>query len=138
MSAVDQQASYEAVTRGVRVTVRPTFLEDQSEPDENRFVWAYTIVIENRGEQTVRLRTRHWRITDSTGNTQEVKGPGVVGEQPLLHPGDSFEYTSGAPLPTPTGFMGGTYQMQTETGEMFDVVIPNFSLDSPHQDYKLH
>ncbi len=129
---------YHATTRDIRVQVAPIYLEDQSTPDENHFVWAYTIQIENQGPETVQLRSRYWRITDSTGHVQEVKGDGVVGEQPVLQPGEQFEYTSGAPLPTPTGFMGGTYQMVTEAGESFDVEIPAFSLDSPYQDYNVH
>ncbi len=130
--------TYQAITRDIRVVVEPIYLEEQSEPDDNRYVWAYTIQIENHGQDTVQLRTRYWRITDSTGNTQEVRGVGVVGEQPVLQPGESFEYTSGAPLGTPTGFMSGFYQMQNEDGEMFNVEIPTFSLDSPYQDYSVH
>ena len=130
--------TYEAVTRGIRVRVEPAFLEDQSVPEDGQYFWAYTIQIENLGTETVQLKTRYWRITDSTGQIQEVRGAGVVGEQPLLRPGDSFEYTSGAPLPTPSGFMGGFYQMQSAGGELFNVEIPTFSLDSPHQDYSLH
>ncbi len=129
---------YEHMTRDILVAVEPVFLEEESNPDESQFVWAYTIAIENLGEETVQLRSRHWQITDSTGNIQEVRGEGVVGEQPVLRPGETFEYTSGTPLSTASGFMGGTYQMQTATGEMFDVVIPTFSLDSPHQVYSLH
>ncbi|MCW8835931.1 MAG: Co2+/Mg2+ efflux protein ApaG, partial [Rhodospirillales bacterium] len=117
---------------------RPEYLEDQSDPEENRYVWAYHVRIENRGEQTVQLLTRYWRITDAFGRTQEVRGPGVVGEQPVLEPGDSFEYTSGTPLNTPSGFMGGAYQMETGTGEQFDVAIPDFSLDRPQENCRLH
>jgi ApaG protein len=102
-------------------------------------VWAYHVRIENNGGRTVQLRNRHWRITDSQGRTQEVRGAGVVGEQPVLRPGDSFEYTSGTPLPTPSGIMTGSYQMEaSDTGEQFDVKIPSFSLDSPHQQVKLN
>jgi len=129
---------YEAVTRGIVVAVEPSFLADQSDPGSGRYVWAYHVIIRNQGQQTVQLHSRHWRITDATGRVQEVRGAGVVGEQPVLAPGQSFEYTSGAPLPTPTGFMGGFYQMRTVEGENFDAVIPTFSLDSPHQSAVLH
>ena len=122
---------YTETTRSIQVTVQPIYLEDQSAPEEQRFVWAYHVRIENRGPETVQLRTRHWRITDGLGRIQEVKGAGVVGEQPVLEPGGSFEYTSGTPLPTPSGFMVGTYQMETTRGEKFDIDSPAFSLDSP-------
>jgi ApaG protein len=94
--------------------------------------------IENQGGETVQLRSRHWRITDSLGRVQEVRGAGVVGEQPVLKPGETFEYTSGTPLPTPSGIMSGTYQMETPAGERFDVAIPAFSLDSPHQTARIN
>lgn len=123
---------YEAVTRGIRVRVAPQYLEGESAPEEGRYFWAYTIDIVNEGSEIVQLRSRHWRITDAGGRTEEVRGPGVVGETPVLKPGGSFRYTSGCPLPTPSGIMVGTYQMSTETGELFNVAIPAFSLDSPH------
>jgi ApaG protein len=123
---------YERITRGIKVIVRPQYLEGQSKPDENHFVWAYTITVENHGRETVTLRTRYWKITDAFGKVEEVRGAGVVGEQPALKPGDSFQYTSGCPLKTASGFMAGAYQMQTAAGEMFNVEIPAFSLDSPH------
>lgn len=129
---------YTAVTRAIRVTVQPVYLEDQSVPAENRFVWAYHVRIENEGEEAVTLRTRYWRITDALGRVQEVRGPGVVGEQPVLEPGESFEYTSGTPLPTPSGIMVGSYGMETADGGSFDVDIPAFSLDSPHQPMQLN
>jgi ApaG protein len=122
---------YEATTRGIRVTVKPKYLESQSRPDDDHFVWAYTITIENHGSETVTLRSRYWKITDARGRVQEVKGAGVVGEQPTLNPGQAFEYTSGAPLTTTSGFMVGAYQMETSTGEHFNVDIPAFSLDLP-------
>jgi len=125
---------YQRVTRGIAITVEPTFLEEHSEPDKGHFAWAYRIRIENRGKETVQLLTRHWRITDAKGDVREVDGDGVVGEQPVLDPGESFEYTSGAPLPTPSGFMAGSYGMETEAGEPFRVEIPAFSLDSPYQN----
>jgi ApaG protein len=123
---------YEAVTRGVRVRVTPKYLEDESAPAEERFFWAYTIDIINEGSETVQLRSRHWRITDAAGHTEEVRGPGVVGKTPVLAPGASFRYTSGCPLGTPSGIMVGSYQMTTEAGELFNVAVPAFSLDSPH------
>lgn len=123
---------YEAVTNGIRVRVRPEFLEEESAPVDGRYVWAYTIDIINEGTETVQLRTRHWRITDGAGRTEEVRGPGVVGQTPVLEPGASFRYTSGCPLTTPSGIMVGTYQMTTDTGERIEVAIPAFSLDSPH------
>jgi ApaG protein len=123
---------YEKITRDISVSVRAFYLEEQSAPDEDRFVWAYRVNIENRGKETVQLMHRHWRITDKLGRLQEVKGPGVVGEQPVLKPGESFEYTSGCPLGTPSGIMAGTYEMTTPAGERFDIEIPAFSLDSPY------
>ena len=129
---------YEAVTHGVRVRVTPQFLEEESSPDESRYVWAYTIDILNEGSETVQLRTRHWRITDATGHTEEVRGPGVVGQTPVLAPGASFRYTSGCPLATPSGIMVGTYHMTTEAGERINVQVPAFSLDSPHTTRSLN
>ena len=131
-------SSYAQTTAAIKVIVEPFYLEEQSEPEANHFVWAYHVRIENNGKKTVRLMTRHWRITDSLGNTKEVQGDGVVGEQPVLTPGESFEYTSGTPLGTPSGIMVGTYQMETESGDRFDVDIPAFSLDSPHQPGLIH
>jgi ApaG protein len=121
---------YRAVTRNIEVTVVPRFLKERSSPDENHFFWAYEIEITNNGAETVQLKTRHWRITDAFGRLQEVRGAGVVGETPTLEPGESFEYTSGVPLPTPSGFMAGSYGMVTAGGEPFDIEIPAFSLDS--------
>jgi ApaG protein len=123
---------YEKTTRAITISVRPFYLDEQSEPDEEHYVWAYRVSIENSGEETVQLLNRHWRITDKLGRLQEVKGSGVVGEQPVLNPGDSFEYTSGTPLQTPSGIMVGTYEMESAEGERFDVEIPAFSLDSPY------
>lgn len=129
---------YSETTRAIRVTVEPFYLEDQSEPDENRYVWAYKVNIKNEGNETVKLLNRHWQITDSHGRLQEVLGAGVVGEQPTLKPGTSFEYTSGTPLPTPSGIMVGSYEMEAATGERFNVRIPAFSLDSPHEPRRLN
>lgn len=129
---------YEAITDGIKVTVRPMFLEEQSEPAESLYVWAYHVTIENMGERTVQLVNRYWCITDAKGIVQEVRGPGVVGEQPVLEPGDSFEYTSGTPLTTPSGVMMGAYQMEGPDGAMFDVTVPAFSLDSPHEAARMN
>lgn len=131
-------AMYEAVTRGIRIRVTPQFLEQESSPDESRYLWAYTIDIRNEGSETVQLRSRHWRITDASGRTQEVSGPGVVGQTPVLAPGASFRYTSGCPLQTPSGIMAGSYQMTSAAGELFNVTIPAFSLDSPHAQRSLN
>jgi ApaG protein len=124
---------YNQTTKDISVTVTPIFLEDQSEPDEDHFVWAYQVRIENCGPETVQLRSRYWHITDANGLVQEVRGSGVVGEQPVLEPGETFEYTSGTPLATPSGIMVGSYQMQTDDGDLLEINIPAFSLDSPHQ-----
>ncbi len=129
---------YRSVTRNIEVTVTPRFLAERSSPDNGYFFWAYSIAITNTGSETVQLRTRHWRITDALGRLQEVKGAGVIGEEPVLKPGQSFEYTSGVPLPTPSGFMTGTYGMQTETGGGFDVEIPTFSLDCSYGEQTIN
>jgi ApaG protein len=121
---------YRAVTRHIEVTVTPRFLSERSSPESNYYFWAYTINLANLGPETVQLKSRHWRITDASGKLQEVRGAGVVGEQPVLKPGESYEYTSGVPLSTPSGFMTGSYGMVTATGESFDIDIPAFSLDS--------
>ena len=129
---------YKETTRGITVSVEPSYLEDQSLPDESHYVWKYHVRIENNGPETVQLRNRYWRITDSLGRIQEVRGPGVVGEQPVLKPGYVFEYTSGTPLKTPSGIMAGSYEMENAAGESFDIAIPAFSLDSPHQPIRLN
>ncbi|HKJ75206.1 MAG TPA: Co2+/Mg2+ efflux protein ApaG [Alphaproteobacteria bacterium] len=129
--------AYQATTRSIEVSVEPFYLETESEPQQHRFVWAYRVRIANNGACTVQLKNRYWRITDSLGRTQEVRGVGVVGEQPVLAPGESYEYTSGTPLDTPSGIMVGTYHMETDDGEGFEVDIPAFSLDSPHQPIQL-
>ncbi|WEZ84614.1 Co2+/Mg2+ efflux protein ApaG [Rhizobium sp. 32-5/1] len=122
---------YRALTRDIEVTVEPYYLEEQSDPDDSRYVWGYRIVISNHSDISVRLVTRYWNITDETGQVDEVNGPGVIGEQPVLNPGDTYEYSSGCPLDTPSGVMFGHYGMEAESGEMFDVNIPAFSLDAP-------
>jgi ApaG protein len=122
---------YRAVTRQIEVTVEPNYLPERSSAEKREYFWSYTIVITNTGQDTVQLQTRHWIITDASGRKQEVRGRGVVGEQPVLGPGQRFEYTSRVPLPTASGFMTGHYQMVTESGEKFEIDVPTFSLDSP-------
>ena len=129
---------YTAITRGIAVSVEPTYLEANSSPGSSQYVWAYRVTIENQGLETVQLLSRHWMITNARGEFTEVKGPGVIGKQPLLKPGESYSYTSGAPLNTPSGMMGGSYQMESDRGERFDIEIPTFSLDSPNQDVLLN
>jgi len=123
---------YSKTTNNINVSVKSYYLEDQSEPDEQLYVWAYQVTINNRGQQTVQLKKRYWKITDSNGVNKEVRGAGVIGEQPILRPGEKFEYTSGTPLSTPSGFMEGYYEMETKDGNRFDASIPLFSLDSPY------
>ncbi|WP_413991959.1 Co2+/Mg2+ efflux protein ApaG [Labrys okinawensis] len=123
---------YTRITRHIKVTVRPQYVPGESRPSDGRYFWAYTIEIVNMGPETVQLRSRAWQITDESGRREEVRGPGVIGQQPVLDPGERFEYTSGCPLGTPSGMMVGTYQMVADSGESFDVEIPAFSLDSPH------
>ena len=122
---------YEARTRDIVVRVSPSYQTEQSAPEEGRWFWTYTVEIENHGAETVQLVSRHWVITDGLNRREDVRGPGVVGEQPVLKPRDAYRYTSGCPLPTPSGVMRGTYLMQSDAGETFDVDIPEFSLDLP-------
>jgi ApaG protein len=122
---------YRAVTRNIEVQVRPFYLEDRSDPSENRYVWGYQITIDNQSDDFVQLLSRYWHITDGTGRVEEVRGAGVVGDQPELNPGDSYQYTSGCPLSTPSGIMVGHYTMRNKRGETFDIAIPAFSLDLP-------
>ncbi|MFZ1815370.1 MAG: Co2+/Mg2+ efflux protein ApaG [Rhizobiaceae bacterium] len=123
--------TYEALTRNIRVQVMPQYLADRSEPEKSRFFWAYRVLIMNESALTVQLVSRYWHITNAIGKIEEVRGAGVVGEQPVLRPGDRFEYTSGCPLATSSGFMYGTYTMKDETGEEFEAAIPAFALDMP-------
>jgi ApaG protein len=129
---------YEAVTQGIRVRVTPQYLEEDSAPHEDRYVWAYTVEIHNEGSETVQLRSRYWRITDANGRTEEVRGRGVVGQTPVMEPGGSFRYTSSCPLSTPSGIMVGGYQMTTGSGASISVAVPAFSLDSPHSKPRLN
>jgi ApaG protein len=128
-------SSSEAVTNNVRVEVESHYAPDHSQPFQCQWFFHYTVTISNEGDDTVQLLSRHWIISDATGHTEEVHGPGVVGEQPVLAPGESFTYTSGCPLKTPTGLMRGTYSMVTENGEHFDVEIAPFAL---HEPYTVH
>ena len=120
-----------AITEGVEVSVESFYLSDHSAPEDDRYVYAYRIRLQNRSPRTVQLLRRHWIITDGNGEVNEVKGEGVVGEQPVLEPGGEYEYTSGSHLKSPIGTMHGTYQMVTKSGELFDVAIPCFSLEVP-------
>ena len=122
----------EAVTRRVRVRVVSEYSPERSQPSKSQWFFLYTITVANEGTETVQLLTRHWVITDATGHVEEVRGPGVVGKQPILRPGESFEYTSGCPLTTPYGKMEGTYQMADQAGERFDVAIAPFTLSEPY------
>jgi ApaG protein len=122
----------EAVTRGIRVQVQSQYDPSRSRPHQNQWFFLYTVRIANESSVTVQLLSRHWIITDATGHVEEVRGPGVVGEQPVLEPRQSFEYTSGCPLTTPFGSMHGTYQMATAGGERFDATIAAFTLSEPH------
>jgi ApaG protein len=129
---------YSATTHSIVITVEPYYLDEESAPRDHRYVWAYKVKIENQGKQTVQLKRRYWRITDAAGRTQEVRGDGVVGEQPVLAPGESFEYTSGTPLTTSSGIMAGRYYMETVDGHGLEVDIPAFSLDSPNERPMIH
>jgi len=129
---------YTKTTKKISITVSPYFLEDQSDPDDQHFVWAYQVTINNLSKNVVQLKNRYWKIIDSNGTKQEVKGEGVIGEQPVLNPGEKFEYTSGTPLTTPSGFMEGSYEMEIKNGSIFEALIPQFSLDSPFTSNKLN
>jgi ApaG protein len=131
-------ALYERTTNGIRVSVKPSFIDDQSNPDDSQYLWSYTVRIENKGRETVQLISRYWHITDAAGHVKEVRGPGVVGAQPVLAPGQSFEYTSGCPLSTASGYMVGKYQMRGASGEDFEADIPAFLLESPHEQRQIH
>lgn len=123
---------YSEQTHNIRVSVTPDYMPGQSDPASGHYVWSYNIRIENLGVEAVQLLNRYWRITDELGRVQEVRGQGVVGETPVLEPGESFDYSSFTPLDTPSGIMAGHYEMQSETGELLIVAIPAFSLDCPH------
>ncbi len=129
---------YTKTTNQINVTAESIFLEDQSLPSDHHYVWAYQIWIENQGPEMVQLVSRTWWITDGNGAKSEIKGEGVVGEQPWITPGTTYHYTSGTPLHTPSGVMEGIYHMTTKTGKVFDVAIPAFSLDSPYETAAVH
>ena len=129
---------YERETRSIRVAVKPAYLDDQSDPDDDRYVWSYTVTIENRGEEPVQLLSRYWNITDGVGRVQEVRAAGVVGAQPVIAPGATFQYTSGCPLETASGCMSGRYQMRSASGESFEAEIPPFLLESPYERRQIH
>jgi len=129
---------YLETTRMVTVSVEPIFLENESDPERGAYMWAYHIRIDNEGYEPIQLVTRYWKITDALGRVQEVRGEGVVGEQPLIQPGNFYEYTSGVPLQTPSGFMGGSYEMISSAGERLKVIIPTFSLDSPFDTHTVN
>ena len=129
---------YERETKKIHVAVKPSYLDDQSDPDDSRFVWSYTVTIENRGEEPVQLMSRYWNITDGAGVIREVRGPGVVGAQPVIAPGEKFQYTSGCPLETSSGMMMGRYQMKAVSGEAFEAEIPAFLLESPYEQRQIH
>lgn len=122
---------YSRVTRDIEITVLPEFVPERSDADEGQYFWAYTVEIANQGDTTVQVTARHWKITDANGHLEEVKGAGIVGEQPVLKPGEIFRYTSGCPLTTSSGIMAGSYQLVDEAGAAFEVEVPTFSLDSP-------
>jgi len=129
---------YELETRRIRVSVRPSYLVDQSDPEDDRYVWSYTVTIQNRGKEPVQLLSRYWNIIDGQGRIQEVRGAGVVGAQPVIAPGESFQYTSGCPLETASGTMSGRYQMMSASGESFEAEIPPFLLESPYERRQIH
>jgi len=129
---------FSKTTNNISISVESFYLDEQSEPDQQHYVWAYQITINNLSKQTVQLKNRYWKITDSNGAKKEVKGAGVIGEQPILHPGEKFEYTSGTPLSTPSGFMEGYYEMETKDGNIFDASVPLFSLDSPYSSNQIN
>ncbi len=129
---------YSCTSYAVRVTVHSIYLENQSIPEESQFMWAYHVRIENLSNESLHLKRRFWKITDALGRTEEIWGDGVVGEQPNLGPGETFEYTSGTPLSTSSGIMVGFYVMEKENGERIEINIPAFSLDSPHNTFSIH
>jgi ApaG protein len=136
--STEADGMYERETGGVKISVEPDYLEDESAPEECRYVWTYTVAIENCTETPIQLIARKWAITDAHGRTEHVQGLGVVGEQPVIEPGECYRYTSGAPLGTSSGFMRGSYQLRTENGDDVVAQIPDFSLDRPDDRMCLH
>ncbi len=135
---MEPHPTYQQTSHAIEVLVQPIYLDEHSDPGEHQYIWAYNIEIRNSGQETVQLISRYWRITNAFGQVEEVRGQGVVGEQPVLEPGDAFSYTSSAPLTTPSGMMVGTYQMRTQKGDWLEVSVPAFSLDSPHETPKIN
>ena len=129
---------FQETTSDILVSVRPEYLDEQSDPDQGHFAWAYHVTIENQSTRVVQLLSRHWKIADSNGHKQEIIGDGVIGKQPTLKPGDAFEYTSGTPLAAPSGFMSGVFHMISEGGTRFDIAVPAFALDGPGRQGALH
>lgn len=134
----EKRCAYSQTTRQITVCVDPVFLDEESEPEAGLYFWAYHVKITNNGGSAVQLLSRCWRITNAAGGVQEIRGDGVVGEQPLLEPGQVFEYTSGTPLSTPSGIMGGSYLVTSSDGGSFEIEIPTFSLDSPYEGGAVH
>ena len=134
----DISSMYERTTHGIRVVVKPAFIDDQSDPTDDRYLWSYTVTIENRSAETVQIMSRYWHITDAMGRVKEVRGPGVVGAQPVLAPGQTFQYTSGCPLSTASGHMVGKYLVRGAKGDDFEADIPAFLLESPHEQRQIH
>ncbi len=131
---INDKLYYVAVTDNIQVEVRSFWLEEKSSPEDNLFFWIYIVRIKNLGKETIQLLRRYWKIVDSDGSVKEVRGNGVVGEQPHILPGEAFKYTSGTPLNKPSGIMSGTYSMLYNNGKTIEVIIPSFSLDSPYQN----
>lgn len=129
---------YQVTTHNIIITADPVFLDDESNPQDHHYVWAYQIAIENQRATTIQLLTRYWCITNKLGSTQEVRGQGVIGKQPVIHPGETYHYTSGVPLTTPSGIMSGRYTFQDENGDLLETLIPTFSLDSPYETILLN
>ncbi|MCQ8185845.1 Co2+/Mg2+ efflux protein ApaG [Parvularcula maris] len=132
MEEYEEELVSEALTDGIRVRVSSDYLEDESRPEDSHYVWTYTVRIDNVSEKSVTLKRRTWHVHDAKGHSYVVQGDGVVGEQPVLEPGDAFEYTSGTPLAAPSGMMFGSYEMDREDGQVFEAMIPPFCLDSPY------
>ncbi|TYC67490.1 Co2+/Mg2+ efflux protein ApaG [Stappia sp. BW2] len=130
--------SYTAITQGIEVSVEPFYMDDESRPEASEYIWAYMVEIHNGGSEPVQLKTRYWQITDALGRKEEVSGEGVVGEQPVIEPGETYEYSSHCPLSTDSGIMAGSYSMERPDGSLFDVVIPAFSLDLPDAIHSLN
>ncbi|RKQ68992.1 ApaG protein [Litorimonas taeanensis] len=135
---IEMPISFEQRTKDVIVRVEPEFLAEQSSVSDSRFIWAYTVEIDNQGTKDLQVTGRFWQIADSRGQVQEVRGSGVVGEQPTIKSGEVFRYTSGAPLTAPSGMMRGTYRVEATDGESYDIDIPAFVLDSPHEGLVLN